>query len=417
MTDLPQQDDTPADDAFSDAESFPAGFPDEESAADASQSADASQGEEWADDNQPSEPPPSPILAKLALVLPVVAGIIQAFLPDAAGLAVVIGTILLTAVLLAIDIGSVVRWNPHGQFSASPTRTLFGIILLWIVFFPLTYFRRIAICGPDMRGTAVGAVAAFLFLPSLITAWLKPPELPACDSQEVARVIQQLAGREFPGRRVKGVIDLREVVADLNLQQRRGSCTVLVDDERIPVPYKVEWNDQKRGIFLVALLLLPQANSPAVIELVEPQVRRQLEEFAITGIDDFREVEFDQQNQQRECTCVVHTESGDIVVPFAVRWHSRERVEYVVRSFVVPGPKSQEIRDALQELLEEAFADLKITSIDGYREIRADWERGERIGACTVHLEQEDVEVRFRIKWSDRDLGMFSLELIEEDAV
>ena len=368
-------------------------------------------------DSQHTEPPPSPILAKVALVLPVVAGVLEVFLPDSIGLALVIGTVLLTAVLLAIDIGSVMRWNPYCESSVSPGHTLFGVMLLWIVFFPLTYFRRIAICGPDMRGPALSATAAFLFLPWLISIWIKPAQLPACDAQEVTGIIQQLAESEFPGRKVKGVLAPREIRSDPRLQERRGSCVVLVDDERISVPYLIEWSDQKRGIFSVALMLLPQANAPSVIELIEPQLRTQLQEFRITGIDDFREVEFDRQNQERRCTCVVHTESTDITVPYVVRWHRREQIEYQVRAFVLPGPTSEDIREGLHDFLEQAFAEHEITAIDNYREIRANWEAGERIGACTVHLEQENVDVRFRIQWKDQYLGMYSLELIQEDAI
>jgi hypothetical protein len=278
---------------------------------------------------------------------------------------------------------------------------------------PGSILAKLLIALPAVFGIAV----AFLFVPWLINAWTKPAQLPACDAQEVTVIIQQLAAREFPGRTVNGVLAPHEVASDSDLQERRGSCVVLVDDERISVPYLIKWSDQKRGIFSVALMLLPQADAPSVIELIEPQLRMQLQEFHITGIDDFREVEFDRQNQERRCTCVVHTESTDIVVPYVVRWHSREQIEYEVRAFVLPGPMSEDIREGLHEFLEQAFAEHEISAIDNYREIRANWEAGERIGACTVHLEQENVDVRFRIQWKDQYLGMYSLELIQEDAI
>lgn len=372
---------------------------------------------EWSAEDQPTEPPPSPILAKLALVLPVASGILEPFLPDMVGLAVVIGTVLLTAVLLSIDIGRVVRWNPFGEHFVSPTRTFFGVILIWIIGFPLTFFRRFSICGPDMRGTAMGATAAFVFLPSLIAFSLLPHELPECDAQEVAELIQRLAANEFPGQTILGVAGLREVEADPDLKWRRGSCVVNVGDQRIPVPYMIEWSDQERGIFTVALVLLPQANAPAVIGLVEPQLRSQLSEFTITGIDTFREVSFDEEQQARRCSCVVHTDSADIRVPFVVSWHDKSTNQFSVQSFVLPSPVSEQVAQVLEPFLDEAFADAEITAIDGYREVRANWEADERIGACTVHLGDEKLDVYFRISWGDQYAGEFRLELIEENMI
>lgn len=411
MADFTRQDEPAADDGISDE-----GLPADEVQQEESGLAEDGDSERSAED-QPTEPPPSPLLAKLALVLPVAAGISEPFLPDMVGLAVVIGTVLLTAVLLSIDIGRVVRWNPFGEHFVSPTRTLLVVILIWIVGFPLAYFRRFSICGPDMRGTALGATAAFVFLPWLITTSLKPPELPGCDAKEVAELIQRLAVNEFPGQFVEGVAGLREVEADPNLQWRRGSCVVSVGDQRIPVPYVIEWSDQKRGIFSVALILLPQANAPAVIDLVEPQVRSQLSEFRITGIDTFSEVSFDEEKQERRCSCVVHTDSADIRVPFVVSWHDKFRNQFIVQSFVLPSPISDEIAKVLEPFLDEAFADVEITAIDGYREVRANWKADERIGACTVHLGDENVEVYFRISWGDQYAGGYSLELIEENSI
>ena len=411
MADFTRQDETAADDGVSDE-----GLPADEVRPEESGPAE-DWDSEWSAEDQPTEPPPNPILAKLALVLPVAAGISEPFLPDMVGLAVVIGTVLLTAVLLSIDIGRVVRWNPFGEHFVSPTRTLFGVILIWIVGFPLTYFRRFSICGPDMRGTAVGATAAFVFLPWLIALSLMPHQLPECDAKEVAALIQRLAVNEFPGQYVEGVAGLHEVEADPNLKWRRGSCVVSVGDQRIPVPYVIEWSDQERGIFTVALMLLPQANAPAVIELVESQLRSQLSEFSITGIDTFREVSFDAGKQERRCSCVVHTDSADIKVPIVVSWHDKSRNQFSVQSFVLPSPLSEEIAKVLEPFLDEAFADVEITAIDGYREVRANWEADERIGACTVHLGDENVEVYFRISWGDQYVGAFTLELIQENSI
>ena len=88
-----------------------------------------------------------------------------------------------------------------------------------------------------------------------------------------------------------------------------------------------------------------------------------------------------------------------------------------MQSFVLPSPLSEEIAKVLEPFLDEAFADAEITAIDGYREVRANWEADERIGACTVHLGDESVEVYFRISWGDQYVGAFTLELIQENSI
>lgn len=408
MSEIPQQNDDVPD--VADDPSDPEWYDD-------NPAAESDDGGEPAEQLQPTEPPPGPALALLALLLPVLAGAAEGFLPDTLGLALALVTVLLTAGLLAIDAGRLARWNPAEERTGSPTRTLLGLLLFWVVWYPLTYFRRSAICGPDMRGAAVGAMLAFLFLPTVIPVLLKPPELPACDASEVLELIQQLAAREFPGRKIGQVEDPREVSCDPLLQQRRGSCMVRVDGERIPVPFLIQWQDHEQAVFSVSLLLLPQADSPQIIEIIEQQARTALSEFRIEQVDSYREVAFDEQTQRRRCVCVAHSETTEIPVPFVVQWHDKTMQEFEVQSFVLPGPTSEDVVKLVEDFLKQAFEDQEVTSIDGYRELRADWEAGERFGACRVHIGDEEVEVRFKVKWKDQFEGVFALELIDEDAV
>ncbi len=90
-------------------------------------------------------------LAIAALLLPSLAGSLLFFVESLALSLLISGiTTVSTAVLLAVDAYRLGRANPAARQPDSPAALLLGIILIWIVVYPLAFFRRSRIGGPHL---------------------------------------------------------------------------------------------------------------------------------------------------------------------------------------------------------------------------------------------------------------------------
>ena len=94
-------------------------------------------------------------------------------------LAVSAATVLLTAILLAIDAHRLNTVEPNKQKGESAGLLLLGMIALWIVFYPFAYFRRRRFGGPNLAIPSILVVLFFLLSP-IARSLLFPPGLPAC---------------------------------------------------------------------------------------------------------------------------------------------------------------------------------------------------------------------------------------------
>jgi len=192
-------------------------------------------------------------LPLVALILPVLAGCVLLFVTSIGlGLAISGATVIGTWLLLAIDAHRLGKIDRRGRKRESAGVLLLEMCLLWIAFYPLTFYRRRHFGGPNLTIPAILVALFFTFFP-ILRAMLTPPDLPACTSQDVVRVLERLIRGMPIGTKVKSIDGHREVSYDLRANRRQGQCVVHTDDEDIVVNFTVEWLDRDKGQFMVKI--------------------------------------------------------------------------------------------------------------------------------------------------------------------
>ena len=115
-----------------------------------------------------------------------------------------------------------------------------------------------------------------------------------------------------------------------------------IDDKEIVVSYIVQWRDLRRGQFEVvvppiSMLVLPSCTSPEVVRLLETVIWKSPVGAKVKSIDGHREVLVTiAYRNARKGECVTHTEGGDIVVKYFVRWQDKEKTHFEVGT--IPSP-------------------------------------------------------------------------------
>ncbi|MFM7036588.1 MAG: hypothetical protein ACKO2L_02585 [Planctomycetaceae bacterium] len=381
-----------------------------ESADDVSFHVDGEQG--------PSQPRPGNGLAVTALLLPIVAGVLQPFLLPSNGsvLLVSVAVVVSTAILLAADVSRLRQWDKVRGRSSSPELTFTGVLLLWIVFFPVAFFDRRKFGCPNLGPASIGSIVASLLLPFVVLK-LQGPQLPACDNPEIIQLVEQLARSEFVGSQVGDSIAHREVRFDAENQVRHGTCVVRIDSKPISIPYRITWQDSSQQMCVVNLAVLPNCRSPQVSAAIGPYIREGLAGFEVNSIFDFREIEFDEQQKCRFGVCLAQTDSAEIPVPFIVRWQDESRSLFQVRAFILPSPADKSVAELIQRIVDQSKSAAEVTSIDSFRELYSDWPGGRRFGACVVHSGSEQQELRFVVRWDDMRQGSIAVELLSDDSI
>lgn len=366
----------------------------------------------------PSQPRPGDGLAVTALLLPLVAGVLEPFLPSSnfSVLLVSFAVVLSTAILLAADVRRLRQWDMVRGRSSSPELTFIGVLLLWIVFFPMAFFERRKFGGPNLGPASIGSIIGSLLLPFVVLN-LQEPQLPACDDPEIMQLVDQLARSEFVGSHVDVSIAHREVLFDAENQVRHGTCVIRIDSKPISIPYRIMWKDSSQQMCVVNLAILPTCRSPQVSAAIGSFVREGLAEFEVNSIIDYREIEFDEQQKCRYGMCIAQTDTAEIPVPFIVRWKDEPRSMFEVLVFVLPSPADESVAEIIQTLVDQSDSAAEVTSIDSFRELYSDWSGGRRIGACIVHSGSEQQELRFVVRWDDMRQGSIAVELLTDDSI
>ncbi len=210
---------------------------------------------------------PSEMLAVAALVLPLVVqcvlflGVVES---ETIGKVLSWGTVFVTALLLAIDAYHLGPIDVQGRERGGTIPLFFGMLLLWLVFYPLAYFRRRHFGRPNIGPLAI--VVALIFVASpfakemfpigrlgegLFHQPAKDDEPPACDSPDVKVLLNDLIRKGPLKDGVRSIGGHREVKHDRVAKTRRGRCLVQVDQHRVTVTYEVSWIDVKRRAFQV----------------------------------------------------------------------------------------------------------------------------------------------------------------------
>jgi hypothetical protein len=271
--------------------------------------------------------------AVVALILPLLAGGVLLFVTSL-GLALVISgsTVLVSSILLGLDARHLGNIDPSGRRRMSADFLFVMMLLLWLVFYPLAFFRRRHFGGPNLAIPAILVALFFGFGPAL--RWmLIPPGLPSCTSQEVVQLLEQLIHGMPVGATVKSIDGHRDVGYDREANCRQGQCVMHTNGADIVVNYRVEWRDRDKRQFQVRILPaeLPSCTSQEVVRSLEQLIRGTPAGAKAISINGHRELRYDPEAHRRQGQCVVHTDDVDIVVNYLVEWHDRDKGLITVR--------------------------------------------------------------------------------------
>ena len=81
-----------------------------------------------------------------------------------------------------------------------------------------------------------------------------PNELPACDSQDVAKLLEKVIRNGPLAAKVKSIDGHREIDFDRHVDRRSGQCVLHTDEGDIDVGYEVLWLDKSIGYFGVRIV-------------------------------------------------------------------------------------------------------------------------------------------------------------------
>ena len=283
-------------------------------------------------------PQSTPGLIIVALVLPVLAGVLLFFvtsIPVALGISVVM--VVVTAALVAIDARRLGRVDLKGKVRESAGVLCLGMCVFWIIFYPLAFFRRRSFGGPNLGVVAIG-VALFFAGGPFVGSLLIPRRLPSCSSAEVVQVLEQVIRSTPVGATTKSIDSHREVSFDRDTNVRHGVCIAHTETGDISVKFTVEWVDQKKGVFQVRVPQpeLPACSSAEIVRLLAQMIHGMPVGEIAKSIDGHHELSFDPDANVRHGECVAHTETGDIPIHFIVEWQDREKGLFQVRTVATP---------------------------------------------------------------------------------
>ena len=213
-------------------------------------------------------------LAVTALVIPLLASAISFLVPmefTAAHLAISCSALLVTIVLLTIDALWLGRIDLKGTKRENAFALFAGMVLFWMIFFPLAYFRRRHFGKTNFGPLALIVVAFFLTAPfgrfffdrsqdrfpgqparGLPVDRIQDESPPRCDDADVIFLVDDMIRIGPIGKEVASISDYREIRHDVAGKKRRGRCTVKTEKMTWTITFEVAWVDARRGAFRVA---------------------------------------------------------------------------------------------------------------------------------------------------------------------
>jgi uncharacterized membrane protein YhaH (DUF805 family) len=282
-------------------------------------------------------------LAGVALVAPVVAGAALFFVTSfTVSLAIGVATVLVTSILLSVDASRLGRTDSTGRDAGGPVGLFIGMCLLWIVGFPVAFYRRSRFAKPNLTIPAV-AVALFFTGGPFLYGLFVSPDPPTCTSAEVVQVLDRIVRQSSRGQAVKSVDGFRELSFDREGHERHGQCVVHTDAGDTEVNYIVRWLDRDKRRFEVRIRPeLPSCTSPEVTQLLNQIIRKTSIGPSVKSIDGFGEVRSDPNANNRQGRCIVHTDQGDIDFQYEVHWSQKDEGRFeVIAQPLNPTPAPQ----------------------------------------------------------------------------
>jgi hypothetical protein len=279
-------------------------------------------------------------LALLALVVPLVAqGLLLAyhFDSDAVVWVVRLGAVAVTALLLVADANRLGSIDQDG-FPRGGAGLLFaGLILLWVVVYPVAYFRRRHFGRPNFGPLALLVALFFTAAPYVqhfMAFGVFGSAPPTCISREVVAAVDELV-RQSPGcPPVEAVSRHREILYDKAKKRRKGQCLVATSTETITVTYFVTV-DPVNGGFSVEVEPFfatdpPGCTDPAVIDQLNHLFRTEAKEHLVKSVTGHAEVRYDRDSKVRYGRCRVTAADWNGDVAYKVYWVDRKTGSFQV---------------------------------------------------------------------------------------
>jgi hypothetical protein len=255
-------------------------------------------------------------LAVLALLLPLVARCLLLAYPFDSWWVVMAlnwGTVGVTALLLAVDAALMGTFDLKGTRRGSPAALFIGVLALWIVCYPVAFFRRRHFGRPNLGLLAVLVAGFFVGVPfaqQFLAFGVLGGGPPTCTSREVVAMVDDLIRKGYQGPPVQSITGHREISYDPASQTRKGQCLVQTAAETIPVHYTVKTLDRLKGTFQVEVEPVipadpPPCTNPEVIGLVERILREGPNGPRLRSVTGHEEVRYDRERKVRHCRCRV----------------------------------------------------------------------------------------------------------------
>ena len=281
-------------------------------------------------------------LAVLALLLPVVAiAVTFAWHFNSLGIELAIGwgTVAVTALLMAIDAAFLGRVDLGGTERAGPVALFFGMCFLWVLGYPVAFFRRRHFGRPNLGPLALVVAVCFVaapFIQNFLRFGVLGAGVPSCTSREVIDMVNDSIRDSPDGPSVQSISGHREVSHDPANKTRKGQCIVKTRTETITAGYTVKIMDPTRGTFQVQVDTMiadepPACTAPEVIQHLERTIR-QARNGQLLRVQQHKEVRYDEARKIRHGQCEVVMGAGrSETIRFQVFWLDQKLGQFQVQ--------------------------------------------------------------------------------------
>jgi hypothetical protein len=280
-------------------------------------------------------------LAVLALLLPLIAqGLSLACHFDPAGVAVALswGAVVVTALVLAVDAALLGAVDLQGTRRSGPAALFFGVLLLWIICYPMAFFRRRHFGRPNLGPLAVLVAGFFVAAPWLhnyARFGVAGDGVPTCTSREVIGMVDDMVRQGPVGPSVQSIGGHRETSYDPVSQTRKGECLVKTPAETLTVTYRVKMLNRANGTYQVEVgPILPEGPPPCtdaeVVALVERLIREGPNGHLLQAVAGHEEVRYDRERKVRHGRCRVTLQGRAADVAYKVYWLDRRTGQFQV---------------------------------------------------------------------------------------
>jgi hypothetical protein len=281
-------------------------------------------------------------LAVLALLLPLLGqGLALACRFESWQLQIALswGTIAASALALAVDAAMLGTVDLQGTRRTSPGLLFVGMILLWIVFYPVAFFRRRHFGRPNLGPLALLVAVFFVgapFVQDYMRLGIIGHGLPTCTSQEVTAMVDDMIRKSPFGPQVQSISGHREISYDPVGEIRKGQCLVKTQAETIKVTYSVRFINRAMGTYQVEVdPILPEdpppCTDPEVIAILERIIRDGPDGHHLKIIAGHQEIRYDRENKIRHGRCQATMQGRIIDVAYSVRVVDRKTGQFEVQ--------------------------------------------------------------------------------------